>query len=287
MAQNQNKTGRPIPAGEINIREELEKYLRYWPWFVLAVIFALGLAYLKLRRTTPIYSTTATIIIKDGKNSQNSEMAAFAELGLLNGMNSNSIQNEIGILRSRRLMEEVVKALNINIVYYDEERLRNPELYRDTPFLVKPLSLDTGVQNSGAGLSISYSGNNRLQVTRTSDNKTFKTEFGAPLDLGFGKILIVRNDLVSKGDLEKDRPVLVNFVPTENVASAYRNKLNVRIKETNSSLIELSLDDAVRAKAQDVLDQLVLEYNREAIEDKNLVAMNTAEFIDERLAIIN
>ena len=30
-----------------------------------------------------------------------------------------------------------------------------------------------------------------------------------------------------------------------------------------------------------------MEYNREAIEDKNLVARNTAKFIDERLAIIN
>ncbi len=287
MAQNQNKPVRSNPAGEINIREELEKYLRYWPWFLLCVILALGLAYLKLRSTTPVYATTATIIIKDGKNSQNSEMAAFAELGLLNGMNSNSIQNEIGILRSRRLMEEVVKALNINIVYYDEERLRNPELYQNTPFLVKPLSLGESVQQSGTGLRISYLGNNELQLIRLADGKIFKTEFGAPVDLGFGKILIVRNEFAAEGSLQKDRPILVNLVPTERVASAYRNELAVRIKEANSSLIELALNDAVRPKAEDILDQLVLEYNREAIEDKNLVAMNTAEFIDERLAIIN
>lgn len=35
------------------------------------------------------------------------------------------------------------------------------------------------------------------------------------------------------------------------------------------------------------MDQLVFEYNQEAIEDKNLIARNTAYFIDERLKIIN
>ncbi|MGB8376268.1 MAG: polysaccharide biosynthesis tyrosine autokinase, partial [Salegentibacter sp.] len=67
----------------------------------------------------------------------------------------------------------------------------------------------------------------------------------------------------------------------------YREKLQVNLTDKNSSLIELSLQDPDRAKARDILDQLVLEYNREAIEDKNLVARNTATFIDERLGIIN
>ena len=131
MSQNNNPTKNN--SNEINIREELEKYLKYWPWFLLCVVLAMGLAYLKLRQTTPIYSTTATIIIKDG-SSQNSEMAAFAELGIFDGMNSNSIENEIGILRSRRLMKSVVKELDINIRYFDVDQLRSPELYLKSPF---------------------------------------------------------------------------------------------------------------------------------------------------------
>ena len=113
MSQNKQQQ-MSTRGGEINIREELEKYLRYWPWFVLCVIIALGYAYFRLRQTTPVYSTTATLIVKDGKNSQSSEMAAFSELGLMGGMNSNSIENEIGIMRSRRLMENVVKSLELD-----------------------------------------------------------------------------------------------------------------------------------------------------------------------------
>lgn len=286
MAQNQS-TSPKISGKGIDIREELEKYLKYWPWFLLCVSIAMSFAYLKLTRSTPIYTTTATIIIKDGKNSQNSEMAAFSEMGLFNGMNSNSIQNEIGILRSRRLMAEVVKALHINVVYFDEERLRSSELYLNSPFLVKPLILDDNIKNSGASLNLIYLGNDKLKLIRTSDGKSFNAELGVPVDLGFGKVLVERNEFVTESNLREEHPILVKFIPVKKVANAYMKRLGVRIKENNSSLIELSLNDAVKSKAEDILDQLVMEYNREAIEDKNMIALNTARFIDERLTVIN
>ncbi|MDT0685242.1 GumC family protein [Autumnicola psychrophila] len=287
MSQSQNKPANHNP--EINIREELEKYLRYWPWFVGCVLLALAIAYLNLRQTTPVYATTASIIIKDGKNSQNSEMAAFADLGLFSGMNGNSIQNEIGILRSRRLMNSVVKALNLNIRYFDQEALRTPELYSTSPLLVKIISMDEAALQSAPGreFSLVYNGNNKITLTRINDEKKFNAVVGTPLDLGFGTVLIVENEQNPGRKATPENPILVTFSPVEGVARAYSNDLQVRLKESNSSLIELGLNDPVRRKAEDILDQLILEYNREAIEDKNLVAMNTAEFIDERLIIIN
>jgi len=287
MSQNSN----PIKntSNEINIREELEKYLRYWPWFLLSLVIGLSFAYFKLRQTTPIYTTTATIIIKDGKNSQNSEMAAFSELGLMGGMNSNSIENEIGILRSRRLMESVVKELDINIQYLDMDQLRSPELYMKSPFLAKVLLLDDEklLTSSERNFRVEYLGDNKLEIVGFPDGKRIEASLGTPVDLGFAQVLLVRNEFVSEDALEKNRPILLQFVPVESVASHYRNDLNVRLKENNSSLIELELNDPIGRKAEDILDQLVLEYNRDAIDDKNMVALNTAKFIDERLEIIN
>lgn len=48
----------------------------------------------------------------------------------------------------------------------------------------------------------------------------------------------------------------------------------------------LSLKDASPRRAEDVLNTLVNVYNEEAINDKNQVAVNTSEFINERLIII-
>ena len=110
MSQS-NHNNRPQEE-EIDLREELERYLKHWPYFVLGVLVCVVLAFTYLKVTTPTYHTLASIIIKDEKGkSPSSEMAAFADLGLLGGMGTASIENEIGILRSKRMMTNVVKAL--------------------------------------------------------------------------------------------------------------------------------------------------------------------------------
>ncbi|MGM0934468.1 MAG: GumC family protein [Bacteroidota bacterium] len=273
---------------EINIREELEKYLAYWPWFLVCLLLALGFAYLNLRQTTPVYSTAATIIIKDGKNSQSSEMAAFADMGMFSGMNGNSIENEIGILRSRRLMESVVKILNLNIRYFDEEALRNQELYETSPLIVQATALEEErLQKMSGDYRIRYKGGDKVELENIKTERIIKKNLGSPIELGFAQVIVERNENPEAAKLVVDQPILVQFSSVENIASTYKDKLNVKIKEANSSLIELVIDDPVRNKSEDILDKLVVEYNREAIEDKNLVATNTAEFIKERLKLIS
>ena len=64
MSQQTNSP-RPFQEEEIDLREELEKYLRYWPWFIIGVVLCLISAFIYLHFTTPVYNTTASIIIKD------------------------------------------------------------------------------------------------------------------------------------------------------------------------------------------------------------------------------
>ncbi len=127
---------------EINLREELEKYLKFWPWFVLGVIICAILAFLYLQIATPIYNTKASVIIKDEENSTPSELGAFEDLGLLGGISTSSIENEIGIFKSRRLMTSVVKELDLNISYYEDEGFKEVEIYKQSPYLVSFLKLE-------------------------------------------------------------------------------------------------------------------------------------------------
>src|SRR5690606_11882602 len=119
-------------------------------WFVLSVLYCVVMACLYLRYTTPVYQTTASIIIKDEKNGgAMSELAAFEDLGLFNGMGTNSLENEMGILRSKRLMTDVVKNLQLNVQYFVEGNVRTSELYGDKPLGVQILQLDeTGLTTS-------------------------------------------------------------------------------------------------------------------------------------------
>ena len=53
---------------ETNLMQQFaSKYIPYWPLFVVAIIIAIGVAYVYIRYATPIYEATATIIIKDEK----------------------------------------------------------------------------------------------------------------------------------------------------------------------------------------------------------------------------
>ena len=95
----------------INIRAEIEKYLIYWKWFVIGGVLALICAFLYLRYSTPQYSVSAVILIKDDKKSGvSTELAAFEDLGILGGAGKN-IDNETEIIKSRRLIGNVLKNL--------------------------------------------------------------------------------------------------------------------------------------------------------------------------------
>ncbi|MBI6119544.1 GumC family protein [Salegentibacter maritimus] len=276
---------------QINLREEIEKYLYYWPWFVMGVILCLliGVSYLKL--TTSQYSTTASIIIKDEKGKgPTSEMAAFTDLGLLSGMGASSIENEIGILKSKTLMTQTIKALNLNINYFEEESLKTKELYTKTPFKVVALQLNEKdlVHAINEGLGNTYyiipKSDEYFHLINVETGEEIEGKFGVTLEIDFATIIVEKTGINQEQDAGK---IAVRFSPMESVIAKYRGAVQVNLTDKNSSLLQLNLVDPVKEKAQDILDQLILEYNQQAIEDKNLVASNTAKFIDERLAIIN
>ena len=287
----QNYNSRPLEE-EIDLREELEKYIKRWPWFILGLVFFIGLAFLYLNFATPSYHTVTSIIIKDEESKgPSSDMAAFAGMGFLGGMGANSIENEITILSSKRMMTNVIKALNLNISYYNEDVIQSPELYLNSPYLAKLIRLDERklekLSNEDANqfLLKNISGG-QFELVNSETGEIFKGKFDQPLEVSFATVIVSENTDFIAEEGEAIPTVEIRFSNIEPVVMDYREKLQIDLKEENSSVIKLSLDDALKSKAQNILDQLVLEYNREAIEDKNLVARNTASFIDERLKII-
>src|SRR5690554_716221 len=118
-----------------NLRDQVIFYLRNWGWFVFGVIVAMSVAFLYIRYSTPYYQTISSIVIKDSKDSGGAtELAALEEVGLITGMNSNSIENELEILKSRRLLLKVIEKLQLHKFYFIEGNLRSSEIFGDRPF---------------------------------------------------------------------------------------------------------------------------------------------------------
>ncbi len=94
---------------EDNLMQQfVSKYLPYWPLFLLAILIGLAVAYTYIRYATPIYQATATLIIKDEKKG-NEESKLVESLDQISS--KKIVENEIEILQSRKLMEDVVTEL--------------------------------------------------------------------------------------------------------------------------------------------------------------------------------
>lgn len=268
-----------------SIRDEIGKYLKYWPWFLSCIILAGVAAHYYLKYTTPVYKASASIIInEENGNNKGSEMAAYAELGFLNGLNSNNIKKDISILKSRRLMKDVVNILKLNIQYFKEEKFREIELYDNYPFHMTVLKLDeVKLQElGGVKYAVSSAGKELIKIKNLKTEKEYRVKAGVPINLDFANVII--KPLPGQKIFSE---IIVKFSDPEKTASSYRGKIEITQADKGTNVIEISLEDPIREKAKDIIDQLILEFNRDAIEDKNLIAGNTANFINERLEIIN
>ena len=117
----------------INIKEELHKFLYHWRLFIICAVISLFLGFLYLRYATPTYKVAATIMIKDNKQAGiSTELAAFEDLGILGGGSANNPENEIEILKSRKIIGRVIDSLSLGVSYYREGRIREVALYGKT-----------------------------------------------------------------------------------------------------------------------------------------------------------
>jgi tyrosine-protein kinase Etk/Wzc len=268
----------------VNYREKFEKYGYHWKWFLLGVLLALAGAYTYLKYTPNQYAVATTILIDDENTGGiSSELSAFEDLGLLGGKKK-SIENEIGLLKSRSLMERVAKELGINVTYFKIERVREIELYKnDIPFKINFFSKDSLFYSRDTAFTIQAISSTHFTLKDIEGNNSKEHVFGENIATNFGDITITPKAINA---INTDDEIIVQISPLKSVAGGLRNNLQVELLYQNSSLIELSLQSTIKLKAQEILNDLVRQYNKDAVEDKSLIGNNTNTFINERLAVI-
>lgn len=276
---------RPAGDEEINLRDQLDAYLVHWKWFVISVVLCVALALVYLRYATPQYSVSATIMIKDDKKGgmMNSELSAFQDIGLFGNM-TNSVDNEMEVLRSRTLMENVVKKLGLNVVYYTKGSIRTSEAYKSTPVSVNFSLPDSVLHKADTSFTVKINSKTGFRIYNQDGDDIGDYGFGEKVNFQDGKITV----LPRFENLEElnSREVLVQVKPLAKVTLAYQENVQVAPVDKNTSVIKLSLNSAVRQKAEDVLNTLIEQYNIDVVADKNLISENTARFIEKRLALI-
>ncbi len=271
---------------EINLREVFEKYGYHWKWFVLGLLFSLFIAYVYLQYTHEAYKVSTTIFIDDKDSGGiSSELSAFEDLGILGDNKKSTIVNEIGVLNSRTLIERVVKDLGIHITYFKVGNVMNKEIYgKDIPFNVNFFIKDSILQKMDTLFKITAQSKIEYAINNAEDELIKTVVFGKNFKTGFGKINITPNDI---SNIKIGEKIIVKISSVKKVANSYRKKIVIEPESKKSSLLVLTLTDKVKQKAQDILDNLVFQYNNDAMEYKAIISLNTDEFINDRIKDIS
>lgn len=272
---------------ELNINEIIRPYLKNWLWFIIIPIIVLVCTYIYLKSTTPIYNIKSSVLIKDAKKmpSAAGDFGILQDLSGLGGMGTNSIDNEIEIFKSKKMMFEVVKQLKLQTSIFCKSGLDDKELYKESsPIVIQVVNEKDDKKIPKKPVSIQISGNNFILSSSDSSNKVNGT-FDKVINLPYANLIISKNPHFVKG---KENIEGLNFIYStiETGVNFYQKKINVSLVNKDATVIGLSLDYPNTNKAKDILNKLVEVYNDDAIYDKNSESKKTKEFIDERINII-
>lgn len=262
-------------SNPINIKKEIGRYIRRWPWFLLSMAIFYTAAKIYLRYTEPLYYSKTSLKLQESKG-KNTALSDLKNLGM--GVSGdNELQGETTVIVSKPILNAVTENLNLAVTFFSVGKIKEVELYRDSPVTGKIVALNQPDAFGSSVMTMTAVGKNSFKLS--GSNGIFR--FGTPLKLPFGTVQIdLKPGFTFNGSLK------VIFKNPAHVAGALEGSIGVSLPENKGLLMELSLVGAVPKKSEDILNEVSRQYIIDGINDKNKEALNSQNFINERLAII-
>lgn len=258
---------------EFNLNEYIRRYFRYWYLFPVFVVLALTGAFFYLQITQPVYSTKSSILIKEEKSIGGTQGDILSEMSSEFGGNK-VVENELEILKSQTLMEQVIKELDLDVSYTSKDGLRTVNLYTNSPIsLIAEVITPYGMEEP---LVIHMVDSTSFRFN--NEDKVFKV--GQRFNNAWGAFVI------NRGKPSEFKDVEVHFTDVKNLAEQMLNRLSIQQPNIKSTVLELTYEDTDVQRSKDVLNKLLDVYVQASLNDKNTEASNTLKFIENRLGLI-
>lgn len=276
---------------EDSLLEIIKPYKRKWYWFAVSILLMILLALFYIKKTAPVYEVVTKILIKDAKKSGNPADAIPGMEGLagLSGFNSNTVENEMEVLASKKLLGQLVDELPMQCPIFVEGDFHDVELYKaESPVKIQVINEKPFSELPKKRVDISIKGN---EITLNSEefSAPLKTQFNKTVSLPYANLMFLKNETFN--------PVLVKNLNVNQLYFTYTDKvslidglqelLKVKLSNKDATVIDLSVQHPNIAKAKDILNTLVVQYNLEAIDEKNTESEKTKQFIDDRVTLIS
>lgn len=274
-----------INNNEIDIRKICRDVLAHWWWFVVGVVLCCGLGVLYMVGTTPRLTTQGAIMLRQkGDESLTGQLESLSMLGL---GNNGAASDEVVVLRSRDLMHQALDALDLWNTYYVKDGMRWIGEYPAHTFTVEPVEITEKARKRGSyKVTVKVLGNGykiKVKQGKLHRSTTKVADLKEPIETCVGTLRITQNRPIQE-DRTEYRTVCT---PKPAVVDQYRAAVNIALEKKESNIINLTTTSDIPGRDVALLNKLIEQYNLNTIVDKNIIATNTAAFIEERLSIIS
>ena len=258
-----------------------------WYWFAITLCVAIGGASAYLLHTPNVYKREASILVKDKMDASNVLSELFESSALTSLGGKSAVENELFILKTDFLIDQVIERLNLDVSYSQSRGIRTEMLYKDTPLEVRFVGNSSDVYCKLEVSSVDASHVSLLceeSSIEAARGTTSQVQIGVPQDTPMGRVLVTATEHFPSSEASFSLEVEKNT--RERSIRSFSHIFNVSSASKQGSIITLTMQHQNPEVAEDFLNTLVQIYNENSRMEKVRVAQKTEHFIDGRLAII-
>ena len=204
---------------------------------MLSVLAFLVLAIFYIKTSTPVYSVQSTVLIKDTKKAPSSEMGMLSELGGFGSMGTNSIENEMEVLKSKKLMKDVVNGLGLQTSLISEKDFKKNELYgKSSPVIIRVINDKEYTEPIKKPLDLKISGD-KLEISSEELPQKIVTTYNKTISLPYANIMISKNPEYRPSKKEDLGDLKITYSSAEGAVSGYQKMTKVTLVNKESRIL--------------------------------------------------
>ena len=254
-------------------------------WYILLIAAAVGgvIAVFVYMSSTPKFHVTASLMLR----SQDDTARPTDDMMRMMGFSgANNVQDEVEVLASRRIFSEAIRDLGLQVEQRRKQRLRWVGEYGEYScrLVLNPCLLDT--LKHAARIDTYFDGKN-YKLTLRYDLQRFGWKYKASYVAREGETVeTLLGPIVIRGNETEPYRLRTRILPLNEAVAGMQNEVDVSSVTLESNIVDLSVVTDMPRLMEDFLTRVISLYNEFAVEDKNVLAGQSAQFIAERLEIV-
>lgn len=249
------------------------RYLFHWPLYLIAFALAAAGANYLLKKERPVYSIRAVVAIKETEEQKKQPV---------NPQQGKSVEDQIEVLRSLKLVRKVVDDLGLNITYQKKRNGSYVDIYGETP--LRMVSVPPG---DSTKIVLPFNGSLELTV-KGRNSYAWSQPDGTTKQLTPATILKSPSGSWQLNPLpgieqNADSVIRITVENPERTAMNYQKSVNAQQTDKMSTTVALSTSDENPQRGKDILNSMIRNYNSVDVLQKQEESQNTIKFLDKRL----